>query len=181
VLKTWPVRSAALIRGELLAPTAVLSAIAWLFIVLSVLLIGRVPSTATSIGLLLVHRVSAGLAALVLAPPLIIVQLLVQNGLAVLFPAWAIIGSTRARGVEVMGQRLLLQAGIWLTLILAVLPAALVGLALGAVIYLSTGTIPVVVPALAVSAVILAEAFLATEALGRALDRTDVGSLEPSE
>jgi hypothetical protein len=48
-------------------------------------------------------------------------------------------------------------------------------------IYLATGLVPVVVPAVLVAAVMLAEAFLATEALGRALDRADVGSLEPQD
>jgi ABC-2 type transport system permease protein len=181
LLKTWPVRSAAIIRGELLAPAVVLTAISWLLVVASVLLVGSVPSSASAVALVMLNRLSFGIAALLIAPPLIITQLVVQNGLAVLFPAWAIIGAARTRGVEVMGQRLLLQAGILLSLLLALLPAVLVGAAAGLVIYLATGLLPVIVPAVLVAAVMLAEAFLATEALGRALDRTDVGSLEPTD
>jgi ABC-2 type transport system permease protein len=181
LLKTWPVRSAAIIRGELLAPTVVLTAVAWLCVLTSVLLVGNLPSRASAVALVLLNRVSFGVAALLIAPPLIIIQLIVQNGLAVLFPAWAMIGATRTRGVEVMGQRLLLQAGILLSLLLALLPAVLVGGLAGLAIYLTTGLVPVVVPAVLVAAVMLAEAFLATEALGKALDRTDIGSLEPSD
>ena len=181
LLKTWPIPSGALIRGELLAPLAALSAAAWLFILGSALLITKVPSTAATFGLLVLDRVSYGLAAALLAPPLIVVQLVVQNGLAVLFPAWAVIGATRSRGVEVMGQRLLLQAGIWLSLILALLPAAAAAAVAAGAIYLATHVIPIVIPAAIGAVVILGEAFLATEALGKALDRTDVGSLEPQD
>jgi hypothetical protein len=150
-------------------------------VIASVLLVGQVPSKASALALGMLTRGSFGTAALLLAPPFILVQLLVQNGLAVLFPSWAAIGATRSRGVEVMGQRLLLQAGILLSLLLALLPAAFVGAIAGLAIYLATGFVPVVVPAILVAAVMLGEAFLATEALGRALDRTDVGSLEPAD
>lgn len=181
LLKTWPVRSAALIRGELLAPAAVLTGLAWIFVTASVLLMTRIPSNAAGVAMLMLNRVSYGIAALLMAPPIIVIQLIVQNGLAVLFPAWVVIGASRSRGVEVMGQRLLMQAGIWLTLLIAILPAAVLAGALGIVIYLATGLVPIVLPAALGAAVILAEAFLATEALGRALDRTDVGSLEPTD
>jgi hypothetical protein len=181
LLKTWPVRSAALIRGEVLAPAAVLTGFAWIFVIASVLLMTRAPSNAAGLARVVLNRVSYGIAALLIAPPIIVVQLIVQNGLAVLFPAWAVIGATRSRGVEVMGQRLLMQAGIWLTLLVAIAPAVLLAGVLGFVIYLATGLVPIVAPAALGSAVIFAEAFLATEALGRALNRTDVGSLEPTE
>lgn len=181
LLKTWPVRSAALIRGELLAPAAVLTGLAWILVTASVLLMTRIPSNVAGVAMLMLNRVSYGIAALLMAPPIIVIQLIVQNGLAVLFPAWVVIGASRSRGVEVMGQRLLMQAGIWLTLLIAILPAAVLAGALGIVIYLATGLVPIVLPAALGAAVILAEAFLATEALGRALDRTDVGSLEPTD
>jgi hypothetical protein len=181
LLKTWPVRSAALIRGELLAPAAVLTGLAWIFVTASVLLMTRVPSNAAGLAMVVLNRVSYGIAALLLAPPIIVVQLIVQNSVAVLFPAWVVIGASRSRGVEVMGQRMLMLAGIWLTLLISIVPAALLGGVLGLAIYLATGVVLIVVPVALAAAVILAEAFLATEALGRALDRTDVGSLEPTD
>lgn len=181
LLKTWPVRSAALIRGEVLAPAAVLTGFAWIFIIASVLLVTRVPSNAAGMARVVLNRVSYGIAALLIAPPIVLVQLIIQNGLVVLFPAWAVIGATRSRGVDVMGQRLLMQAAIWLTLLVAIVPAVLMAGVLGAGIYLATGVVPIIAPVALGAAVILAEALLATEALGRALDRTDVGSLEPSD
>lgn len=181
LLKTWPVRSAAIIRGELLAPTAILTVVAWILVIASVFLIANLPSSTSRLATVVLNRLPYGIAALVLAPPVIIIQLLVQNGLAVVFPAWAIIGATRSRGLDVMGQRLLMQAGIWLAVLLAALPAALVGGLVAVGVYAVTGILPIVVPAFLAAAVILAEAFLATEALGRALDRADVGSLEPRD
>jgi hypothetical protein len=181
LLKTWPIRSAALLRGEILAPAALLTGVVWLFLVGSIALVTKIPSSAGAFATVALDRLSYGVAAMVLAPMLIIVQLIVHNGLAVLFPAWAMIGATRSRGVEVMGQRLLMQAAIWISLLLAVLPAALVAGGVAVAIYLATGVIPIIFAAVFAAAIILAEAFLATEALGRALDRTDVGSLEPQD
>jgi hypothetical protein len=180
-LKTWPVSSAALIRGELLAPAAILTAFAWTFILASMFLIPNIPHTSAKFALLVVNRVSYGLAALLIAPALILVQLLVQNAMAILFPAWVVVGATRSRGVDVMGQRLVMQAGIWLTLLLAVVPAALVAGVVAAGVYWATGVLPVVLAAAVGAAVIFSECLLATEALGRALDRADVGCIEPTE
>lgn len=180
-LKTWPVSSAALIRGELLAPAAILTAFAWTFILASMFLIPNIPHTSAKFALFVVNRVSYGLAALLIAPALILVQLLVQNAMAILFPAWVVVGATRSRGVDVMGQRLVMQAGIWLTLLLAVVPAALVAGVVAAGVYWATGVLPVVLAAAVGAAVIFSECLLATEALGRALDRADVGSIEPTE
>jgi hypothetical protein len=181
LLKMWPVRSAAIIRGELLAPAVVLTGLAWILVTASVLLMSRIPANAAGVAMLVLNRVSYGVAALLMAPPIIVIQLIVQNSLAVLFPAWVVIGASRSRGVEVMGQRMLMQAGIWLTLLISVVPAAVLAGLLAFAIYLVTGLVPIVLPAALGAAVILAEAFLATEALGRALDRTDVGSLEPTD
>jgi hypothetical protein len=180
-LKTWPVSSAALVRGELLAPAALLTAFAWTFIVGALFLVPNVPNTSAKIAALVVNRVSYGLGALLIAPAIILVQLIVHNGMAILFPAWVAIGATRSRGVDVLGQRLVMQLGIWIALLLAILPAALVAGAVGLGIYWATGALPIVVPAAIGSAVILAECLLATELLGKALDRADVGSLEPTD
>jgi hypothetical protein len=144
-------------------------------------LIPNIPHTSAKFALFVVNRVSYGLAALLIAPALILVQLLVQNAMAILFPAWVVVGATRSRGVDVMGQRLVMQAGIWLTLLLAVVPAALVAGVVAAGVYWATGVLPVVLAAAVGAAVIFSECLLATEALGRALDRADVGSIEPTE
>jgi hypothetical protein len=183
VLKTWPLSGAALLRGELLAPLALLTAIAWLLILAALMLSGQVPmGGAGGITLTLVaNRVSYAVAAMLLAPPLILAQLVVQNGLAIAFPAWIAIGVSRARGIEVMGQRMLMLAANAIALALFVLPAALVGAAIAGAAYWTLHMPIVVLPVLTLALVMLGECWLAVEALGRALDRTDVNAVDARE
>ena len=122
MLKTWPVRGAALIRGEVLAPTVVVTAVAWLLLLVAAVLGGGLKPGSREATAFVAHRAPYLAAAFVLAPALILSQVVVQNGLAVLFPAWVAVGASRARGIDAMGQRLLMLAGILLTLVVSVLP-----------------------------------------------------------
>lgn len=178
VLKSWPVSGAALVRGESLAPTAVLTAVAWLGLIGAAVLSSRL---FTALGVTAAGRLSVVLAALIVAPGIIATQVVVQNALAVLFPAWISVGASRAHGLDVMGQRMLMLAGMLVTLVLAILPAAVFGAIAGAAIYFATSVVPVIVPAAVVTASLLAECLLATEALGRVMDRTDPSAIEAIE
>jgi len=181
ILKTWPIRGATLMRGELAAPAAILTAVVWLLIVAELTLIPYFSGQPGSIFGVVLDRLSYGAAAIMLAPALILVQLVVTNGIAVMFPAWIAIGSSRARGIDAMGQRLLMMAGLLVSLVLALLPAALVAGIVGFSIYWTTQIIPVVLPAAVAAAVVIAECWVAIELLGRVLDRTDVNSVEATE
>jgi hypothetical protein len=55
--------------------------------------------------------------------------------------------------------------------------AAVVGFA----IYAVTGTISIVVPAVVAAAVLLLESFVASEGIGRLLDRMDVSAIDAQE
>jgi hypothetical protein len=178
VLKSWPVSGAALVRGEMLAPTVVLTTFAWAFI------LGTSTSLAhvfREIGIRAAGRISFVVAALVLAPGLIAVQVLAQNAVAVMFPAWVSIGPSRGQGVDVMGQRMLLMAGTLITLVVAVLPAFVFGSLAGVAIFYVTSVVPIIVPSAIATASLLVECFLATEVLGRFMDRMDPAAVEPSE
>ena len=78
-----------------------------------------------------------------------------------------------------MGQRMLMLAGVLLTVVVAILPAAIAAGIAGLLIYQLTKTIPVVVPAIVAAGVMVAECAVVIEILGRVLDRTDVAALEP--
>jgi ABC-2 type transport system permease protein len=181
VLKTWPLRGATLLRGELLAPLALLTAIAWLLILAVLMLSGQIPMDGAMATQLITNRVPYAAAAMLAAPALILAQLVVQNGFAIAFPAWAAIGVSRARGVEIMGQRMLMLAGNLIVLALSILPAAIIAALVAGAAYLATHTISVVMPALIMAAVMIAECWLAVEALGRVLDRTDVNAVDARE
>ena len=170
VLKTWPVRGATLVRGEVLAPAALLTLIAWLT-ALGVLIFDKAGGISPS------WIVSAAL----LSPCVIVLQLLAQNAVAVLWPSWVVTGTRRVRGIEVMGQRLVMMVGFLLVLLVAALPAAIVGGLVTLGLYTLTRTIIVPVSAIAAAVVLLGEAFVASEAIGKMLDHTDVSALDVQE
>jgi len=181
LLKTWPVRGAALIRGEVLAPTVVVTVVAWLFILLSALLAPRPASPGGTIAVLMANRASFAIAAAILAPAIILSQTVVQNALAVLFPAWVTVGASRSRGIDAMGQRLLMLAGILVTLAASLLPGALIAGVVAFAVYWITGATLVILPALIVALVVVGECWLAVEGLGRVLERTDVSAIDAAE
>jgi hypothetical protein len=177
VLKTWPVRGATLVRGEVLAPAVVLIAIAWMLVVVAM----SVPSRGFLGGAFAAidARLAYGVAAALVLPGIILMQVLVQNGIAVMFPAWVTIGPGRARGVDVMGQRMFMLAGVMVVLLIAVVPAAIVAGMVAWTERAVTHRLFVVPPAVAAASVLFAQAFLGSEALGRVLDRTDISAIEP--
>jgi hypothetical protein len=181
LLKMWPLRGAVLIRGEVLAPTVVVTAVAWLLLLVAVAFgAGLRPGSreAMAFG---AQRASVFAAAFVLAPAVILAQVVVQNGLAVLFPAWVAVGASRARGIDAMGQRLLMLAGLLLTLLVSLLPGALAAAAVAFLVYQMTGAILILAPAIIVAAVVIGQCWLAIEGLGRVLERTDPSAVEATE
>jgi hypothetical protein len=170
VLKTWPVRGASLVRGEVMAPAAILIVIAW-FCAIGGLMFGTRMDMLPSIPI----------AAILIAPGVILMQLLVQNAIAVMWPSWVVIGSNRARGIDVMGQRMIMMFGLLLVLVVSVLPAGLAGGIVMFAVYWTTGSLPIVLPAVIAAVVLLVEALLTSEAVGKALDRTDVSSMDAME
>ena len=137
MLKAWPMSGATLLRGEILAPAVLLTSIAWLLILGAASLAGNL-----RVGFLqplVQDRLSYMIAALLVAPGLILAELTVLNGLAVLFPAWISTGAARSRGVEALGQRLFTTAGVLLTLVIALVPAALAAGLVAGGIYLLSG------------------------------------------
>jgi hypothetical protein len=112
-------------------------------------------------------------AAIVFLPAINLLGMLIQNGAALLYPAWVRLGSGRPGGVEALGQNLLMMIAFvaLLSLVLA-LPVAIAG---GAFLLLR-GVIEnwAVVPAALLALGIIAfEAALIVEWLGGVFERTD--------
>jgi ABC-2 type transport system permease protein len=176
LLKTWPVKAAAVLRGEMLWPAMLLTVCAWF-----ALLCGTILSAAAFPDLTLAWRLSLGAAAILLTPALVFAQLTAQNAAAVLFPAWIPIGNQRPRGLDAMGQRLILFAGVLLSLVVMVGPGAIAGSIIWFVLFRFIGAM-VLVPAASVCLAIVAlEVMLATEALGPAYERIDLSDVERAE
>ncbi len=113
------------------------------------------------------------LAAFVFLPGVNLLGMLIQNGAALLYPAWVRLGSGRPGGVEALGQNLLMMVMfVALLLALLLLPVALGG---GTFLLLRTAlnywaALPATVLTLATMAF---EAALVVEWLGGVFERTD--------
>ena len=176
VLKTWPVRSSALIRGEILWPVCVVTAFAWIGVACAAIFSGTAfPDLPFD------WRWSLAASGMLAAPALVVAQYVVHNAVTVFFPAWVPIGRQRSRGVDAMGQRLIMLAAIIVSLLVFSLPGALAGGIVWFMLRRLLGTV-VLVPATALFAlIVLLEALVATELLGPAYERLDVLSVERGE
>jgi len=176
VLKTWPLRPAAVIRGEMLWNGLLITGIVWIALICAAIF-----SAAAFPRLSMLWRLSLALTALLLAPALVFGQLTVHNATAVLFPAWVPLGNARPRGLDMMGQRLLMLAGVLITLAVFMLPGVIVGGALWFAFSRFIGA-AVLVPGAAICLGIVAIEVLAiTEALGPAYERLDLTGIERAE
>jgi hypothetical protein len=173
LIRTWPIRGAAVVRGEVLAPVALLTSIVWLLILGATFL----AAGPVSLGPFELQRLSLAAAAMIVAPGILLTQIVVQNGVAVAFPAWVQIGPARTRGLDVMGQRLVMLAGFLLVLALAILPAAIAAAIVGFAVYRATGLVPIVVPAVVALIALVVESLVAIEAIGALFERTDAGAV----
>jgi hypothetical protein len=116
-----------------------------------------------------------------MAPALIYLQYAIHAGITLLFPGWVPLGQQRPRGLDVMGQRMLMLAGTWLAMAVGLLPGALVGaliwFALSGVLGVASWPLAAVACAIVVGLEVLA----ATEALGPLFERLDLTGVERVE
>jgi hypothetical protein len=171
ILKVYPLRGWQVVLGELLAPVAILTAVQWLLIALVVTFFA-LPDNA----LPLARRLVLGVGVAILAPALDFVSLLIPNAAALLFPGWMPLGRQAGpRGIETMGQGLILLLGQVLVFTVALLPAALVAaVILLAAHYLAHWAVGVPFAALAAAVVLGAEGALGVWLLGRLFERLDL-------
>jgi hypothetical protein len=176
LLKTWPVRPAELIRGEMAWPAAFVTAIAWAGILCAALFSGAAMPEVPITG-----RVAVTVSALFAAPALIAAQYTVQNALALFFPAWVSLGTQRTRGLDAMGQRLIMLAAIVVALVLFAVPGGIAGGIVWLALRRVMGAAVFVPAAVLFAAVVLTEVLAATELLGPAYERMDLTSVERAE
>jgi hypothetical protein len=169
---------AAIVRGEVLAPTLILTIVAWLLTVTALLLWADV-SFERNVSAF--DRLSWAIACMLVVPGVILVQIVLQNALAVLFPAWMDLGATSARGMEVMGQRVLSASGLIVAVGVALLPAVVVAALVSWAAYVLTGFETVVLAGATTSATLCLESAMVIAWLGRAVDRMDAGAVPPAE
>ncbi len=176
LLKTWPIPPGAIIRGEIAWPGTMLTVAGWIAIVSAAIF-----STAAFPLVQPATRAAVAGAALALMPAVVFAQYLVQNAAAVLFPAWVPIGQQRPRGVDAIGQRLILLAGVLLSLVVFLLPGAVAGGIVWFAFRPWAGTLILVPAAIVCTAVAAVEVLACSELLGPLFDRLDALSVERPE
>ena len=174
LLRAYPVGGATVVSAEAASSALVLTAAQ-----LGLLLLALAASFGATVpGIDDAGKLTLFAGAVVVLPAVNLLGMLIQNGIALLFPAWVTLGPRRPSGVEALGQTMLATPPFLLALAVALAPPVVVGYA--AAYYLQ--------PALGFGAygagIILfllgmgLEAFLLSEWLGGAYDRLDPSAAE---
>ena len=176
VLKTWPVRAGSVIRGEILWPAGVVVATVWVGVACAALFAGTAfPRLSET------WRWVLAVSGIVAAPALVTPQYIVHNAVAIFFPAWVPAGMQQPRGVDAMGQRLIMMAGVVCSLLLFALPGAIAGGIVWLVLSRLLGPAALVPATVFFTLVVLIEVVLATEWLAPAYERLDLLGVERGE
>ena len=181
LLKMYPLPGWQVALGELLAPALILTVVQWVLIGLAATLLHGGSSEGwsddTAYGLHQTPVVLAFSAAIVVGP-LNLVSLLIPNAAALLMPAW-FAGPTSGgatRGIEVMGQRLIFLLAQFAALAVAMVPAALAGFIVYALV---SGPATLPAAALVAAAVFAAEAAGGLALLGYWFEGFDLSQETP--
>jgi ABC-2 type transport system permease protein len=176
LLKTWPVKGGAVIRGEMLWPGLLLTGCAWVLLLCAAIL-----SAAAFPRLTLDWRLALMAVAMTLAPAMIFAHYLIHQAAAVMFPAW-VPSDNDMRGFESMAQRLILFAGVIVGLLVVMGPGLIAGGIVSFVFYRLLDTPFVLIPgAIICLGIVAIEVILATEALAPAYEQIDLSGVERRE
>lgn len=176
LLRSYPLPGAAVVTAEVIAATLVLSAIQLALLLLTYLALVGSAMTETD----LLDRTAILVLATLVLPVLNLVGFTVQNGAALLFPAWVRVGARRAGGVEALGQHFLLLAVFWLVMALALAPPVAAGMLLATALKDSAPVPAAAVGLTAGLGVIAVEVRVALGWLGGIFERTEPGVVLPS-
>ncbi len=177
LLRSYPLRGRTVVGAESAGSTAVLTALQLGLAGIAYLAFwgGEVEDPSLEL------RTAVLAAALVFLPAINFLAMLIQNGAALLLPAWVRIGPDRPIGVEALGHNMLVMSGF--VAILAVLllgPAAVAGAVFVGLEPVSGwwAAAPAALGALAVAGL---EARILLSRLGRVFEATDPSSVPPAE
>ena len=176
VLRSYPLRGAAVVGAETAGSTAVLTALQVGLVALGWIAFwgGGVDEPPT------VVRTALLAGAVVLLPGVNFLAMLIQNGAVILLPGWVNPGSDRPIGVEALGHNMLIVSGFLLVLaaLLAAPAAAAAALLFGLRSLGWWAAVPAVVAALVLMAL---EARVLLARLGRVYEATDPATVPPAE
>lgn len=120
VLRALPLNGFSIVAAEVAAPAVLIAAMQLLFVVVGALMLY---SSSHSLSLQWTGVVTT--IALLIGPPLIVLQLLIHNAWAVMLPGWNLIPRHEQRGFAASGQVMLVLLGQALVLGVTLIPAAI--------------------------------------------------------
>jgi hypothetical protein len=158
------------VLGEILTPLTLIAAAQWVLILLGALLL-NLPDHPFPLGL----RVAGALSLAVVMPGVDALFLLIANGITLLFPGWVRLKKDDPRGIEFIGQNLVLGIGQMFVLLILLLP----GVAVFALVFFLVNWLlglgaAVLLGAIAAAAVLAGEAAFAGYFLGSIFEDFDV-------
>jgi ABC-2 type transport system permease protein len=176
-LRSYPLRGEIVVGAETASSTVVLTALQLGLIGIAYLAFWGAEVREPSPEL----RTAALAGAVVFLPAINFLAMLIQNGAALLLPAWSRVGPDRPIGVEALGHNMLVMSGFIVILAaLLLVPAGIAGAVLVGLEPSLGGwaAAPAAVSALVVTAL---EARLLLARLGRVFEATDPASMPPVE
>ena len=174
ILKTYPIEGWRLALGELLAPTAVLTALLWACILVCTCVFD--PSGSAQ-WLSPVRRITLAGCLGIVAPFVCLLQLIVPNAIMLLLPDWYQATRTRGAGIELLGQRLIFGLAQLLMALVVAVPAIV---AAGLIVFSAQFYVGVaggiVAATVAVVGVLAGEAAVGLWWLGSRFERLDLSA-----
>jgi hypothetical protein len=173
LLKTFPLSGARIVAAEVASATLSLTVVQALVVIVAfVVLLFSADPPAT-----LLDRSMVLIAAPFAFFAINAVNLSIQNGATLMFPAWMSLGMNRSAGVEAMGQNMLMALASIVLLACSLIPAAVTG----TIVYLllSGADLRTRIAALVLAAIatLLAEVAGFTIVLGKLFERTEPSAL----
>ena len=170
VLKSYPLSGASIVAAEIAAPLVIISALELLSISCAAAVLGG-SAKGSHLG-----GAEFAVIALLLAVPVVALQLLIRNAIPVIFPAWAARSKEDPRGFVLTGQRLMLVLGNFVILGFALIPAAVVfiPILLLAIKFFAGNAIFAAITTAPPIAVICGEVWLGVRFLGDRFEALDV-------
>jgi hypothetical protein len=169
LLRSYPLRGRAVVTAEAAASALVLTLMQLALLALAYLAFLGNTQSELSLGL----RTAVLGAAAVSLPALNFVGMLLQNGAALLFPAWAHLGGNRPGGVEALGQNMLMIMAYVAALGAALLAPGALAAGLYVLLQPAAGWWAAAPAAVALLAGLAGESVLMAGWLGRVFERTD--------
>jgi len=178
LVKSYPLRGWQVLLGELLCPVTILCVFEWVMLsllALAILFLQRGEDISSS--MMLTGLVSASL----LIVPLAGLLFALNYAGALYFPAWLSATVQQGAGIEKVGQRLIFLVGYLVVLLVALLPATLLGAVPFLLVYLYSDWFPLAIALGSVIAciVLLSELSVALWWLGQRFERFDLSAEMP--